>query len=199
MLKIDAKRLTWRTLLIGALLLAGVWQTGEAAYIHLKAQLAQQLLRTAWEKTRAGEKEVKPWPWADTWPVARLRVPSQGVDLYVLAGASGRTLAFGPGHLSGTPLPGQTGNSVLSAHRDTHFDFVKKLAAGNELIVENPDGKITSYRISTMLVVDKHETWVTRNAEDSRLTLITCYPFDAIIPGGPLRYVVTAEAGNAGA
>ncbi|TCV85124.1 class GN sortase [Sulfurirhabdus autotrophica] len=198
MLKIGAKKITWRSLLIGALLLAGVWQTGEAAYIHLKAQLAQHLLRTAWEKTRAGEKEVKPWPWADTWPVARLRVPSQGVDLYVLAGASGRTLAFGPGHLSGTPLPGQTGNSVLSAHRDTHFNFVKKLEAGNQLLVESPDGKVKGYRISAMQVVDKHDTWVTRNSENARLTLITCYPFDAILPGGPLRYVVTAEANYTG-
>jgi sortase A len=26
------------------------------------------------------------------------------------------------------------------------------------------------------------------------LTLVTCYPFDAVIPGGPLRFVVVAEA-----
>ncbi len=36
------------------------------------------------------------------------------------------------------------------------------------------------------------ETWVLRDAGDTRLTLVTCYPFDALRPGGPLRYVVTA-------
>ena len=28
------------------------------------------------------------------------------------------------------------------------------------------------------------------------LSLVTCYPFDAVAPGGPLRYVVTAAAGD---
>ena len=31
-------------------------------------------------------------------------------------------------------------------------------------------------------------------AGDTRLTLVTCYPFDAIRPGGPLRYVVVAAS-----
>jgi sortase A len=64
--------------------------------IYLKAQLAQVLLRRAWAETQATGRPVKPWSWADTWPVARLSVPRHDVDLIVLAGASGRTGAPPP-------------------------------------------------------------------------------------------------------
>jgi hypothetical protein len=57
------------------LLVLGVWQLGEGLYIQAKAQLAQILVRSAWERTLAGERQVKPWPWADTWPVARHPAP----------------------------------------------------------------------------------------------------------------------------
>jgi sortase A len=70
--------------------------------------------------------------------VARLVVPSEDVEMIVLAGASGRTLAFGPGHLKGTPLPGQAGNAVISGHRDTHFAFLARLHLADEVDVERP-------------------------------------------------------------
>jgi sortase A len=126
-------------------------------------------------------------------------VPGHGVDLFVLAGASGRTMAFGPGHVDGTPLPGEPGNSVVSGHRDTHFAFLRRLRAGDPIVVERRDGRRLQYTVSETLVVDRRDAWVTQEAGDTRLTLVTCYPFDAIRPGGPLRYVVTArlEAGVA--
>ena len=87
----------WRQRLLRAAfvaaVLATVWQFGHAGYIHAKAWLAQALIAQAWTRTLAGEERAKPWPWADTWPVARLRAPEQDVDLYVLAGADGRTIA----------------------------------------------------------------------------------------------------------
>ena len=85
------------TLLVVALVLLGLWQTGNGAWIYLKAELAQALLQRAWADTVAGQEHVTPWPWADTWPLARLTVPSKDVDLIVLNGAYGRTLALGPG------------------------------------------------------------------------------------------------------
>src|SRR5207248_2826247 len=92
-------RASWTRLVSAALLAGGAALFGHGAYIYAKAGLAQVLLRRAWERTLAGERDVKPWPWADTWPVARLTIPKAGTDSIVLAGASGRTLAFGPGHL----------------------------------------------------------------------------------------------------
>ena len=105
----------------------GLWFIGQGTYIHAKALLAQVLLEAAWLETRHGIKEVKPWPWADTWPVSRLSVPSLGVSRIVLAGASGQSLAFGPGHLFSSAEPGEQGNVIIAGHRDTHFTFIKNI------------------------------------------------------------------------
>lgn len=184
-----------RLLLLAAAvaLAAGLWQIGHAGYIHAKARLAQLLIARAWAQTQAGEVNVKPWPWADTWPVAHLTAPAQGVDLYVLAGAEGRSLAFGPGHVYGTPLPGEAGNSVIGGHRDTHFAFLEQLERGDELDVDTPHGEHARYRVTGGEVVHKDDLDVlAQPAEGAYLTLVTCYPFDAVRPGGPLRYAVTA-------
>ncbi len=103
---------------------------GHAAWLHAKAALGQHLLARAWATARATHAAAKPWPWADTHPVARLRAPAQGVDLLVLSGANGRTLAWGPGHVEGTAAPGERGNAVVTGHRDTHFAFLARLRRG---------------------------------------------------------------------
>ena len=179
--------------LVAFLAFAGALQFGQGIYIHAKAQLAQVLLERAWQRTLAGEKAVKPWPWADTWPVARLVAPAQGADFLVLAGASGRTIAFGPGHMDGTPLPGAAGNSVIGGHRDTHLAFLRHVRRGETITVERADGIRTNYRVTELDLLDRRDTWVTKNEGPSRLTLITCWPFDALRAGGPQRYVVIAK------
>lgn len=173
-------------------LAAGLWQCGQGLYIHAKARLAQYLIADAWSKTLAGQRAVKPWPRADTWPVARLTVPAVGEDVYVLAGANGRTIAFGPGHMHGTPLPGAAGNSVIGGHRDTHFAFLRELKLGDELIVQREDRTLRRYRVSETRVVDKTAVHVASNTGATQLTLVTCWPFDALRAGGPERYVVRA-------
>ena len=170
------------------------WHGARVVWIAAKAGLAQQLIRRAWFASREGRSDARPWAWADTRPLARLRVPARGVDLFVLDGASGRTLAFGPGHVAGTALPGRPGNAVLGGHRDTHFAFQRELRPGDTILVERPDRRVLRYAVSGARVVDRGETGVTADRGDTRLTLVTCYPFDAIRPGGPLRYVVTALA-----
>jgi sortase A len=185
--------------LIAAAACAGlaVWQLGAGAAIAVKAEVAQVLLRAAWQRTRDGERHVRPWPWADTWPIARLTVPGDDVDLIVLDGASGRTLAFGPGHLDGTAPPGGIGNSVIAGHRDTHLAFLRRLAPGSTVELELPDGRDIAYRVTRTAVVDSRIAQIDAAAGGRALTLVTCYPFDALIPGGPLRYVVFAEAAAA--
>lgn len=170
-------------------LLMGLTLSSHGVWIHAKARLAQVLLEISW----AGIV-VKPWPWADTRPIARLQLERHGARIIVLSGASGRTMAFGPGHLDGTALPGQAGNCVITAHRDTHFAALRYLVSGDVLKVERTDGNTVRYRVTETGVVGKNETSILQQDGRTRLTLITCYPFDAILPGGPLRYVVVAEA-----
>jgi sortase A len=177
-----------------ALFGVGLWQVASGLYIHAKAVVAQHLLDYAWQRARDGVAQAKPWSWADTWPVARLTARGLGGWVYVLADASGRSLAFGPGHVAGTAAPGETGNSVIAGHRDTHFRFLQVLAADDRVTLETADGTARNYRIVDKRVID---TRLTQTVEDSAvpmLTLVTCYPFDAVVPGGPLRFVVTAVA-----
>ncbi len=186
------KRTTIKVLLL-LLPLCGMWQIGSASYIHAKAILAQVLLETAWDETRNGQLGVKPWPWADTWPICRLTVPRLGIDRIVLAGASGSSLAFGPGHLFGSSSPGQQGNTVIAGHRDTHFRFLKAIQQGEIIHLQTVTGDTLQYEVIETKVVHKREAEYLVSTQEDKLTLITCYPFDAIRPGGPLRYLVIAK------
>ncbi len=181
-----------RTMLVFGLISVSAWQAGEAAYIHTKAWLAQRLIASAWDQARSSGTAVKPWPWADTWPVARIQAPRQGETLMVLSGASGRTLAFGPGHVDGTPLPGEHGNSVVSGHRDTHFAFLRELRKGDALLVQAANGSTARYVVAASEVVHRKDMRVLLDTGDDRITLVTCFPFDSPVPGGALRYVVVA-------
>ena len=178
----------------GLLAALGLWQLGGAVTIHAKAALAQVLLERSWDESLDGKAETRPWPWADTYPVARIAVPKLGIEEIVLAGANGRNLAFGPTHLAGTALPGAAGHSILTGHRDTHFTFLRDLHPGQEVRVQRPDGGWRSYRVLGTAVIDARNLRLADGDGRPSLTLVTCYPFDAVEPGGPLRYLVYAEA-----
>ena len=187
-------RASYLTRAAALLLIAfGAWYAGQGAWIHAKAWLAQRLIQHAWTRTLAGERMVKPWPWADTWPVARLSVPRLAIERHVLAGAHGATLAFGPGHASGTVPPGEAGNSMVGGHRDTHLAFLGDLRPGDEIVVERRDGARVRYRVDRFQVLDRRDVWIASQDGPSRLTLVTCYPLDAWRVGGDERYAVIAE------
>ena len=180
---------------VSALLCLGFWQLGQGAYIPAKAWLAQELMQRAWVRAGAGagEERATPWPWADTWPVARLTAKQRDVDLIVLAGGSGRTLAFGPGHLSASAMPGETGNAIIGGHRDTHFQFLRNVEVGELLGMETTRGQRHIYKVVGVDIVDSRKGSLVLDTDAAMLTLVTCYPFDALEAGGPLRYVVTAR------
>ena len=185
------KRAEW--LIPTGLILVGGLLLGNGSWIHGKAWLAQQLIKQAWAETLAGGHEVRPWPWADTWPVAKLMVEGADIEYYVLSGATGNALAFGPGHYQGTGLPGAGGTSVIAGHRDTQFSFLENIAVGDVLLIENSEGEIIHYRISDKAIFDSRQQNINlENPSVDQIKLVTCYPFNVINPGGPLRMVVTA-------
>ena len=169
----------------------GGWQFSSGTYIYAKAQLAQYLLTNAWTKTLDGNPKVKPWGWADTHPVAKITFNNKD-NYIILEGESGHTMAFGPGHVSATPIPGNGGNSVIVGHRDTHFTVLKDLMPGDVIQVQMPNKQI-NYKVVNSFIVDQSQSEVMQDFGSEQLTLITCYPFDALQAGGPLRYVVRAE------
>ncbi len=169
-----------------ALVVQGLW-------IPTKARAAQFMIARAWHEIRAGRAEVRPWPWADTWPVARLHLPGASRSLYVLAGASGQSLAFGPAHVTASARPGEADNVVIAGHRDTHFAPLEFLAAGDQIIVETVQNSIR-YQVETTEIVHESRVDLLERSGRAELTLITCHPFDVIVPGGSMRFVVHANA-----
>jgi len=165
---------------------------GNAAHLQAKAVFAQLLLQRAFaQQARTGEA-TKPWPWADTVPVAKLSLPAHGQEQIVLEGDSGRTLAFGPGWAPASAMPGTTGTVVISGHRDTHFSFLRNVAEGDEVRLVTPDGRVADYRIAERFVADARSERIALRAEADELWLVTCWPFDAVAPGGPMRFVARA-------
>ncbi|MGK0500963.1 MAG: sortase A, partial [Oceanicoccus sp.] len=182
----------WRSSLLMLLLLAGLVKIADAAVIHLKAALAQQLIKQAWQQSRDTGLAVKPWPWADTWPVVRLQAPQSGEDLYVLRGAQGSALAFGPGWLDDSVSPDQSGTKIIAGHRDTHFTFLQNLKKSDELILINAQGELRHYTVTSIEIIDSSKQQLLIDSQQEQLVLISCYPFNTLEAGGPLRYIVTA-------
>ncbi len=173
------------------LLLVAAVLGGSAEWIYLKAAVAQVMLERAWTRSDHGRHLRKPWPWADMAPIARLRVPRLDKQLIVLDRDSGQALAFGPGWTPSSAPPGAHGVSVISAHRDTQFTFLRELRRGDRIAIDSAQGR-ARYRVTRMQVIDSRHARLPAAGSADGLLLVTCYPFDALIPGGPLRYVVWA-------
>ena len=173
------------------LALTGFVLFGQGIYIHAKALLAQVLLDRAFAESIVTGKEIKPWPWADTWPVARIEVKRLKASTIVLSGSSGQALAFGPGHVERTANPGERGVAVYSAHRDTHFRFLRDVAIGDEIDVTGSDGKLFRYRADAASVVRFDASGIDPLTRGHELVLSTCWPFDALT-SGPERYILHA-------
>ncbi len=160
----------------------------QALWIPLKAVLAQRLIERSWEKTLSGDPDSRPWPWADTRAGAVLSIPGLGIRQVVLEGNSGRNLAFGPVFVDGT-LNGR--DHVISGHRDTHFRFLQFLQTG-DLIQLTTRQSSRWFEVRYSEVVDSRNEELVIDPGRDRISLVTCYPFDSLTAGGPLRYVVTA-------
>ncbi|ABN61350.1 class GN sortase [Shewanella baltica] len=197
-----SKGRTQRFLVVG-LFLIGATLLGKGLYMQAKAHFAQYLIEQAWTKTLADGQSHKPWSWADTYPVAKLSIYREQAannhieaelndSLYVLAGASGRNLAFGPSLVLSSAPAGQKGNTVIAGHRDTHFAILNGMAVGRRLSLQTLKGNHIIYEVVATQVVHETETQFMAPSDDNRLTLITCYPFDALQGGAELRFVVQA-------
>ena len=164
---------------------------GQGAYIHAKALVAQVLLERAFENTLVTGEATKPWSWADTWPVARIEVKRLHARAIVLAGSSGQALAFGPGHVERTADAGERGVAIYSAHRDTHFAFLKNVVIGDAIDVTRQDGRTFRYRVDATSVVKFDDSGIDPLAGGHQLVLSTCWPFEALTQG-PERFLVHA-------
>ncbi|MCJ8319111.1 MAG: class GN sortase [Colwellia sp.] len=192
-------------------LLISIGCFSQFGYIKIKAYLAQVFLDSAWQKTLAQYQVsedvdkllmVKPWPWADVYPVGKLFIPKLDLSYIVLNNDSGQALAFGPG-VSGVNKRSTidaNNTQVISGHRDSHFEFLADVVNGDEILFELPSGQIKKYRIDNSFVIDSRieQVYLPDSIGNtlSGLVLITCYPFNSVTASTPFRLIVEANEIN---
>jgi sortase A len=178
------------------LLVVGASLTARALYLHAKAELAGILIRRAWEQRIQSGTATPPWPWADTYPIARLEIPRLRYDEIVLEGATPRTLAFGPARLLSGAEVGGPGNLVVAGHRTSWFRPLEAIRQGDAINIEWFDARRKGlrerrYTVTEIRVVNPDDLDLLGPTADDELTLLTCYPFGRG-PRSPQRFVVRA-------
>ncbi|WNJ99649.1 class GN sortase [Thalassospiraceae bacterium LMO-JJ14] len=176
------------------LIAAGLVFAGYGYYLPAKAALARLLVARAWEAAPGDGPAPRPWPWADTRPVARIGMPKRDVSVLVLAGGHGPALPYGAALVDGTATPGGPGHSVIAASRERQFAFLRHIRIGDPIEVERPGGVKVAYVVVEKKILDVRKQKIEIEPAADFLTLVTCYPFSDWNPKGPFRYVVTAVA-----
>jgi len=178
--------------IVTALWVVGAIFLSKGIYMDVKAEVAQWLIASSWEERSDNEIPVKPWPWADTRAIAKLEAPRLKETLYVMQDDSGESLAFGPGHMPASAPLSEEGHVVIAGHRDSHFEFLRHIKVGDLITTESYQSSKQHYQVTELFIIDSNKQQIPIH-EHAQLTLITCYPFDDFIPGGPLRLIINAQ------
>jgi sortase A len=160
------------TLLIADAAITLLWQEPVSAYV---ANQHQQELKTAF--VDPPQRVIRRQPLKGD-SIARIEIPSIGVDEYVVEGTDLESLRKGPGHYPETPLPGERGTSAIAGHRTTYgapFRHIDELDPGDRIIVDMPDGRFI-YRVEESKIVDDQDLSVLEPVGYRRLMLSACHP-----------------------
>lgn len=173
----------------------GILALGYVGFTLLDARLYQASAKRSLESQIRVEKEDKvtqPKPPVKAGDVlGRMDIPRLGVSVAVLQGTNSRMLRLGVGHIKGTPLPGEAGNSGIAGHRDTFFRELKDVRRNDEIQLQTATG-LLRYQVDWVKVVAPDDTSVLTPSTEATLTLVTCYPFYFVGPA-PNRFVVRAH------
>lgn len=175
------------------LLFSGVALLGYAGFQYGTMLLEQRHLQALWrdqQKSKPAMGRSTSVSLAESG-LTRITIPSIQFSAVIVEGTDLYSMMIGPGHLTGTAEPGEAGNAVVSAHRDTFFRNITKLNQGDIIYVER-NGQTFNYVVEGMKVVKPNDISVIAPTRDNRLTLITCDP--AYYPGpAPQRLVVIGK------
>jgi sortase A len=177
------------------LYVTGILALGHVGFTLLDAGLYQASARRTLEsQIQLGKErsEIQPRPAIKPGDLlGRLDIPRLGLSVAVLQGTRSRMLRRGTGHIEGTPLPGEAGNSGIAGHRDTFFRGLKDIRKNDEIQFQATTGLIR-YEVDWVKVVTPDDLSVLAPSTESALTLVTCYPFYFVGPA-PKRFVVRAH------
>jgi sortase A len=183
-----------------SLLITGSLLCLHASWLPAKALLSEQLISYSWHQTINLRQKIKPWPWADTYPIAELSFKRLGKSIVVLNGGDPTTLAFSAGAIAPFNQANSTQPFVVAGHRDSHFSFLDEVFMKDIISLADKHGQSQLYQVEAIDIVDASMGELPVLADDSSLVLITCYPFTNIGNTGSFtdsnsneRYVITAK------
>jgi len=174
-----------------ALVVIGVVLLGYVAGQYWGMYRSQKNLEAEWQRQAATVSVPGKAPISPDQMLTRLEIPKIQVDAIVVEGASRHELSEGPGHMKQTAQPGETGNAVITAHRDTFFRHIYELNKGDQIQVRR-SGRVFTYQVTGKRIVMPEDISVIKPTNDPQLTLITCYPTYYIGPA-PKRLVVFSK------
>ena len=187
------RKLGWTSAIAGTLALlfaGGRYALGSVEAARARQTWAEASAHQAVVSAKAAVLRDDQVARAEGAAVARLVIPSIGLDEVVLEGTSDRTLNAGPGHIAWSPLPGAQGNAIISAHRDRHFRNFERVKVGDTITTELRT-VTTTWVVVNVHVVDKNTRALVRT-RDTTLTLTTCWPI-RMVGTAPDRLIVTAK------
>lgn len=185
--------MTAQSLALGAsrlLVAVGVVLLGYAGYVAVETSAYQADQRVMFAEARREPPQVAAVPADGEW-IGEIEIPRLGIDVGVVQGESPLHLQRAAGHLKDTPLPGEMGNVVFAAHRDTFFRPLEHVRKGDEITVKTLAGDF-HYVVESTIVVGPRDLWVLAPIGGRTLTLITCFPF-RFIGAAPDRFIVRAR------
>ena len=177
-------------ILSAILAIAGLIFLFLAFKIEIKAKVAQYLLNNAWNKTIETGDEYEPWPGFDGYPILKLSIPKFNLQQIVLSNTSGQSLAFGPSFHPETYLPNENKITAISSHRDSHGYYIRDLRINDFVILEDKENNKYTYKVKNFKIINVEDKDLQFNKMNNQLLLITCYPFNSLVAGTKLRYIV---------
>lgn len=177
----------------GSLLIFGGVMFVHASWLPLKAWLSQQLISASWHQSQSNNAPIKPWPWADTFPVAELSFQRINEKIVVLNGGDPTTLAFSAGAVAPFNHVSDSRPFVVAGHRDSHFSFLSEVHMADVISLTDKQGRHQLYQVENIEIINADDAQLAVSAEDPNLVLITCYPFSSTTGESNERYVITAK------
>lgn len=164
-----------------------------SSWLPIKGWLSQQLISYSWHETISLNQKIKPWPWADTYPIAELSFQRLNKSIVVLNGGDPTTLAFSAGAIAPFNQVLSTKPFVVAGHRDSHFSFLNEVFMNDIISLADSHGQSQLYQVEAIEIVDASTGQLPVLADNSQLVLITCYPFTDASSNSNERYVITAK------
>jgi LPXTG-site transpeptidase (sortase) family protein len=124
-------------------------------------------------------------------PLGILTISKLNLQVPIWNGTEELILDRGAGRIKGMARMDGDGNLGISGHRDGFFRVLKDIGIDDKILIQSAEG-VKSYRVSSIDIVDKHDTSPLDQSEDPLLTIVTCYPF-YFVGNAPKRYIVKAK------